>query len=141
MKQGQFGRDMTDEEYDALDEELTRATPEMTNIPGVFAAQRILRSSLDAVGQTISRPKTRPPMPPGKPPALPANRRARGAVPRRERGFKKTLSGFPGEDYPLYQQESAAQVFCPRRADRAEAVCFAVLGILPFINYHKARSH
>lgn len=40
---------MTDEEYDALDEELTRTTPKLTTIPGVFAAQRTLLSSLDAV--------------------------------------------------------------------------------------------
>jgi hypothetical protein len=36
-----FGRDMTDAEYDALDEELTRTTPKLTAVPGVFAAQRI----------------------------------------------------------------------------------------------------
>jgi hypothetical protein len=31
--------DMSDEEYDALDELLTRANPELTGIPGVFASQ------------------------------------------------------------------------------------------------------
>lgn len=45
----EFGADMTDEEYDALDELLTRTTPKLTNIPGVFAAQRNLLSSLDVV--------------------------------------------------------------------------------------------
>ena len=42
-----FGVDMTDEEYDALDEFLTRTTPKLTCIPGVFAAQRALLNSLD----------------------------------------------------------------------------------------------
>jgi hypothetical protein len=41
--------DMTDEEYDALDEQLTRANPELTGIPGVFASQRTLLGLLDAV--------------------------------------------------------------------------------------------
>jgi hypothetical protein len=41
--------DMTDEEYDALDELLTRTTPELTNIPGVFASQRALLGCLDTV--------------------------------------------------------------------------------------------
>jgi hypothetical protein len=31
--------DMTDEEYDALDELLTHANPELTGIPGVFAVR------------------------------------------------------------------------------------------------------
>jgi hypothetical protein len=44
-----YGADMTDEEYDALDEELTRTTPKLTDIPGVFAAQRNLLSSLDTL--------------------------------------------------------------------------------------------
>ena len=38
MEYEHFGEDMTDEEYDALDEELTRGTPKLTAIPGVFAA-------------------------------------------------------------------------------------------------------
>jgi hypothetical protein len=32
--------DMTEEEYDALDELLTRTTPKLTGIPGVFAKQK-----------------------------------------------------------------------------------------------------
>ena len=40
---------MTDEEYDALDELLTRTTPELTGIPGVFARERTLLQSLDTV--------------------------------------------------------------------------------------------
>ena len=47
MEHEHFGADMTDEEYDALDEELTRTTPKLTAVPGVFAAQRVLLSSLD----------------------------------------------------------------------------------------------
>jgi hypothetical protein len=39
--------DMTDEEYDALDELLTRTDPELTGIPGVFANQRTLLGLLD----------------------------------------------------------------------------------------------
>jgi hypothetical protein len=41
--------DMTDEEYDALDELLTQTTPELTDIPGVFARQRFLLDCLDTV--------------------------------------------------------------------------------------------
>jgi hypothetical protein len=41
--------DMTDEEYDELDELLTRTTPKLTNIPGVFARQRFLLNCLDVV--------------------------------------------------------------------------------------------
>ena len=44
-----FGADMTDEEYDALDELLTRTTPKLTGIPGVFAAQRALLNGLDTI--------------------------------------------------------------------------------------------
>ena len=33
---------MTDEEADALDELLTKTTPHLTNIPGIFARQRAL---------------------------------------------------------------------------------------------------
>ena len=40
---------MTDEEADALDELLTRTTPQFTNIPGVFARQRALLNALDEV--------------------------------------------------------------------------------------------
>ena len=40
---------MTDEEADALDELLTRTTPKLTNIPGVFARQRALLNALDEV--------------------------------------------------------------------------------------------
>jgi hypothetical protein len=40
---------MTDEEADALDELLTKTTPKLTNIPGVFAQQRNLLDSLDPV--------------------------------------------------------------------------------------------
>jgi hypothetical protein len=43
--------DMTDEEYDALDELVTRTTPEFTDIPGVFAQQRSLLDSLDVVAK------------------------------------------------------------------------------------------
>jgi hypothetical protein len=57
MEHGHFGRDMTDAEYDALDEELTRTTPKLTTIPGVFAAQRILLSSLDAVAANYIQTK------------------------------------------------------------------------------------
>jgi hypothetical protein len=41
--------DMTNEEYAALDALLTRTTPELTNIPGVFASQRALLNYLDTV--------------------------------------------------------------------------------------------
>jgi len=41
--------DMTDEEADALDELLTKITPRLTNIPGIFARQRALLSTLDEV--------------------------------------------------------------------------------------------
>jgi hypothetical protein len=41
--------DMTDEEYDALDEMLTKTTPPLTNIPGIFARQRALLDALDEV--------------------------------------------------------------------------------------------
>ena len=41
--------DMTDEEYDALDELLTKTTPRLTNVPGVFARQRALLGALDEV--------------------------------------------------------------------------------------------
>jgi hypothetical protein len=41
--------DMTDEEYAALDRYLTQTTPELTNIPGVFASQRALLNYLDTV--------------------------------------------------------------------------------------------
>ena len=40
---------MTDEEADALDEILTRTTPRLTNIPGIFARQRALLGALDEV--------------------------------------------------------------------------------------------
>ena len=57
MKHEQFGRDMTDEEYDALDEKLTRTTPKLTTIPGVFATEQILLSSLDAVAANYIQTK------------------------------------------------------------------------------------
>ena len=57
MEHGQFGRDMSDEEYDALDEALTRATPKLTAIPGVFAAQRNLLAGLDAVAANYIQTK------------------------------------------------------------------------------------
>ncbi|MDR1250329.1 MAG: hypothetical protein LBK63_13645 [Treponema sp.] len=41
--------DMTDEEYDELDELLTRTTPKLTTMPGVFARQRFLLDCLDIV--------------------------------------------------------------------------------------------
>jgi hypothetical protein len=40
---------MTDEEADALDELLTKTTPKLTTVPGVFAQQRNLLDSLDPV--------------------------------------------------------------------------------------------
>jgi hypothetical protein len=40
---------MTDEEADALDELLTKTTPKLTNIPGIFARQRALLGNLDEV--------------------------------------------------------------------------------------------
>jgi hypothetical protein len=40
---------MTDEEADALDELLTKTTPKLTNIPGIFARQRDLLGNLDEV--------------------------------------------------------------------------------------------
>ena len=40
---------MTDEEADALDELLTKTTPKLTNIPGIFARQRALLGALDEV--------------------------------------------------------------------------------------------
>ena len=42
--------DMTDEEYDALDEEWTKTTPKVNfSRPGVFARQRALLEVLDKV--------------------------------------------------------------------------------------------
>jgi hypothetical protein len=42
--------DMTDEEYDALDEFLTKTTPKVNfSRPGVFARQRYLLDCLDTV--------------------------------------------------------------------------------------------
>ena len=42
--------DMTDEEYDALDERWTKTTPKVNfSRPGVFARQRALLESLDKV--------------------------------------------------------------------------------------------
>jgi len=42
--------DMTDEEYDALDEEWAKTTPKVNfNRPGVFARQRALLEVLDKV--------------------------------------------------------------------------------------------
>jgi hypothetical protein len=42
--------DMTDEEYDALDELLTKTTPKVNfSRPGVFARQRFLLDCLDKV--------------------------------------------------------------------------------------------
>ena len=41
--------DMSDEEYDALDELLTKTTPRLTNVPGIFARQRALLNALDEV--------------------------------------------------------------------------------------------
>jgi len=40
---------MTDEEADALDELLTKTTPRLTNIPGIFAQQRALLGALDEI--------------------------------------------------------------------------------------------
>ena len=40
---------MTDEEADALDELLTKTTPKLTNIPGIFARQRALLGSLNEI--------------------------------------------------------------------------------------------
>jgi hypothetical protein len=40
---------VSNEEYDALDELLTSANPELTGIPGVFASQHTLLSLLDTV--------------------------------------------------------------------------------------------
>jgi hypothetical protein len=39
--------DMTEEEYDALDELLTRTTPKLTDIPGVFGERNVRVVSLD----------------------------------------------------------------------------------------------
>ena len=41
--------DMTDEEYDALDEEMTKADLKLTDIPGPFARERQLLDALDEV--------------------------------------------------------------------------------------------
>ena len=42
--------DMTDEEYDALDELWTKTTPKVNfSLPGTFARQRVLLDCLDAV--------------------------------------------------------------------------------------------
>ena len=43
--------DMTDEEYDALDEEMTKADLKLTNIPGPFARQDMLLEALDIVAR------------------------------------------------------------------------------------------
>ena len=40
-------RHLTDEEYDALDEEMTKADLKLTDIPGSFARQDMLLKALD----------------------------------------------------------------------------------------------
>jgi hypothetical protein len=42
---------LTDEEYDALDEEMTKADLKLTDIPGPFARQDILLETLDIVAR------------------------------------------------------------------------------------------
>ena len=49
QKEKIMAADMTDEEYDVLDEEMTKADLKLTNIPGPFARQDILLETLDIV--------------------------------------------------------------------------------------------
>jgi len=44
-------RHLTDEEYDALDELMTKTDPKLTDIPGPFARQDILLETLDIVAR------------------------------------------------------------------------------------------
>jgi hypothetical protein len=46
------GSDLTDEEYDALDEELTRTTPKLSGKPGGYFTERRARLAREAA-QTI----------------------------------------------------------------------------------------
>ncbi|MDR0656715.1 MAG: hypothetical protein LBG22_10410 [Treponema sp.] len=48
---------MTEEEAAALDNLLTRTTPRLTGIPGVFARQKILLEALDSVAANYIRTK------------------------------------------------------------------------------------
>jgi hypothetical protein len=48
---------MTDEEAEALDELLTKTTPKLTNIPGIFARQRDLLGNLDEVTANYDFPQ------------------------------------------------------------------------------------
>ena len=51
-------RHLTDEEYDVLDEELTKTDPKLTDIPGPFARQRMLLDALDEVSANYIRAKS-----------------------------------------------------------------------------------
>jgi hypothetical protein len=48
---------MTEEEAAALDDLLTRTTPRLTGIPGVFARQKALLDALDSVAANYIRTK------------------------------------------------------------------------------------
>ena len=48
---------LTDEEYDALDEEMTKADLKLTDIPGSFARQDMLLKALDEVSANYIRAK------------------------------------------------------------------------------------
>jgi hypothetical protein len=48
---------MTEEEAAALDDLLTRTTPRLTGIPGVFAQQKALLEALDSVAANYIRTK------------------------------------------------------------------------------------
>jgi hypothetical protein len=46
-----MAQDLTDEEYDALDEKLTRTTPKLSGKPGGYFTER--RARLDREGRTV----------------------------------------------------------------------------------------
>ena len=53
-----MGDDMTDEEYDALDEEMTKADLRLGAKPGIFARQRMLLDALDEVTANYIKTKS-----------------------------------------------------------------------------------
>ena len=50
--------DITDEEYDALDEEMTKADLRLGTKPGIFARQRMLLDALDEVTANYIKTKS-----------------------------------------------------------------------------------
>ena len=50
--------DMTDEEYDALDELMTKTTPRLGTKPGIITRQRMLLDALDEVTANYIKTKS-----------------------------------------------------------------------------------